>query len=136
MSVHRRARVTRLLAAATACALVGACKSEAVRKGHELQMPNAVSGGTPGGGRPRSPSLEQMKADDAYAAEIRAKKAADEAAALKAKADGLWASGLAKEGRNLDDAADDFGKLANDFPDHPMAGEARFREAKYRAALG
>lgn len=106
-----------------------ACQSRGADPRVPLEVPNAVSGGTRGGGRPDSPSTERMRASEEAAQAEKDRKAADAQALKLAEAERLWASGVAKADRDPGDAADDFKKLADDHPGDARADEARFRSA-------
>ncbi len=95
--------------------------------GRPYQSPDAVSGGTRGGGRPAAPDPVAMKSEeDAAAAKARAEAEAAKAAQARA-ADALWAKAEAE--RDPEDAGDDYRKLATDHKDSPRAEEARWRSA-------
>ncbi len=127
-----RARLRRPATALTlgvAALLVGACKTQGADPRVPLEVPNAVSGGTRGGGRPDSPSLARMAESEAIAAADRDAKAKKEGDEKKQKGDALWAGAAAKAAKNPDDAADDYKKLADDHPENIHAGEARYLAA-------
>ncbi len=78
-----------------------------------LRLPNAVSGGDPGGGRPveEGPKVATTP---------------EEVAELKAEAEALWAK--ASSTRDQEDAGDLYGDLGDDYPESPRAAEARYRQ--------
>ena len=85
-----------------------------------LRVPNAVSGGDPGGNRPveEGPKVATTP---------------EEVAALRAEAQALYAR--AGSTQDPEDAGDLYGDLADDYPESPNAAEARYRqgEAYFRA---
>ena len=109
--------------------VVSACKSEGANARVPLEVPNAVSGGTRGGGRPDSPSLERMNEGVALAEADKNAKAAAAKNEEAAKAEALWAGANATAARKPGSAADDYKKLADDHPDHIHADEARYLSA-------
>ena len=109
---------------------VGACSGSGGNPRIPLDTPNAVSGGTRGGGRPEGPSLERMAESERIAREEREKKAADERTAEAKRADELWADALRKQATDPEDAADDFKELAEEHKTSPHAEEARWLAAE------
>ena len=127
----------RAATALLAAALLAGCQgSQGANPRRPLQVPNAVSGGTRGGGRPEAPSLERMHEEEAIAAEKKEQKAEVAAAARDARAEALWADATARAQTAPGSAADEFAKIATDFKDSPHAEEARWREAEARFAVG
>jgi len=107
----------------------GACSGSGANSRTPLEVPNAVSGGTRGGGRPDSPSLERMAESEAIARTDREREAAAERAEEQKKADELWNAALRKQASDPEDAADDFKELAEKHKTSPHAEEARWLAA-------
>ncbi len=107
----------------------GACSGTGASSRVPLEMPNAVSGGTRGGGRPDSPSLERMAESEAIARADREKTAAEKRAEEQKRADDLWAAALRKQATDPEDAADDFKELAEKHKTSPHAEEAQWLAA-------
>ena len=125
-----RARPYRLALGSIAVGLVlAACKSNGANPRVPLEVPNAVSGGTRGGGRPDSPSLERMNEGNTLAQADKDAKAAQEKSIKSTTAESLWNGAGAKAARSPGDAADDYKKIADDHPDSLHAGEARYLAA-------
>jgi outer membrane protein assembly factor BamD (BamD/ComL family) len=120
---------------AVAGPLLAACSSSGARPRRPLQVPNAVSGGTRGGGRPEAPNPERVREEERAIAEEKAASASVEKQREAAKADALWQSAQALESRNAEDAADAYQSLGHDYPGHVRADEAWYREAVLRYRL-
>ncbi len=110
--------------------VLASCQSGGASPRVPLEVPNAVTGGTRGGGRPDSPSVERMNDSNAIAQADRDAKAAAEKEAKAAKAEALWNSAGAQAANNdFGDAADDYTKIADEHPDSIHAIEARYLAA-------
>lgn len=125
-----------------ACA-TGGCSGTGGSPRSALQMPNSVSGGTRGGGRPESPSLDRMADAEAVARQEREAKAAEEKAEETKRAEDLWASALRKQATDPEDAADDFKELAEKHKASPhaedatwFAAEGYFRAGEWNDTIG
>ncbi|MCC7139936.1 MAG: outer membrane protein assembly factor BamD [Planctomycetes bacterium] len=116
----------RTLVAVLALAAAGCATRTDPDPGRPYQSPNAVSGGTRGGGRPAAPSLEAQHDDERALAE---KKAAEAKAARDKsirEADALWAKAQAEP--DPDDAADLYREIYDDHKESEHAEEAKWME--------
>src|SRR5262245_34516019 len=112
--------------------LLAACHVGNAQPRRPLQPPSTVSGGTRGGGRPDTPSLERQHEDQQWAHEQKVAKEEAQRKADDQKAGMLWNQALSLEGRDADDAADAYQSLAVDYPGNPRADESSYREAILR----
>jgi TolA-binding protein len=124
-----RLAVTGLLLSA---GLLAACNVGNAKPRRPLQPPSTVSGGTRGGGRPASPSVERQLEDKEFERRAAAEKAEAERKANEAKAGRLWNEALTLENRDAEDAADAYQSLAHDFPGDQRADQSWYREAILR----
>jgi outer membrane protein assembly factor BamD (BamD/ComL family) len=123
-----------LLACGAGC--LSACNAVGGNPRRPLQVPNTVSGGTRGGGRPEGPNLERMREDDDFERRRVLAEKEEERKREEAKAEALWRSAQALEGRDPEDAADAYQELGVDYPTHPSVHEAHYREAVLRFQSG
>ena len=116
-----------VVAALSAALLAGACNSSGATPRRPLEVPGTVSGGTRGGGRPDTPTPDSIRENERYEAERR-KREAEEAKAKRIRdAEALWCQANAQG--DPENAADLYGKLANDYKESPHAEEARWLQA-------
>lgn len=126
MGAPRRLLVPGLLGLAVSA---GACTSQGSNPRIPLEVPNAVSGGTRGGGRPDSPSAARMAESDDLARAAKAEKAAAEKRDAAAKVETLYEGAAVKAAKDAGDAADDYKEVADDHPEYVRADEARYLSA-------
>jgi TolA-binding protein len=130
------ARSPLALALVLGAAALAACSSAGARPRRPLQVPNAVAGGTRGGGRPEAPSLERMREDEEFERQRKLAAKDEERKREEAKAEALWRSAQALETKDREDAADAYQELGVDYPNHPSVHEAHYREAVLRFQEG